>query len=74
MDKFQEIIEEMQLAVLDVFNNMTVLLNSEKKTSDEKVKLLKEYVKEQSTILCSDLAIHNDSDKIIELDSDQTEN
>ena len=74
MDKFQEIIEEMQLAVLDVLNNMTVLLNSNKKTSDEKVKLLKEYVKEQSTILSSDLAIHNDSDKIIELDSDQTEN
>lgn len=74
MDKFQEIIEEMQLAVLDVFNNITVLLNSEKRTSDEKVKLLKEYVKEQSSILCSDIAIHNDADKIIELfPDDQSE-
>ncbi len=74
MDRFQEIFEEMQLAVLDVLNNMTVLLNSEKRTSDEKVEILRLYVKEQTSILCSDLSIHNDSDKIIELDSDQTEN
>lgn len=74
MDKFQEIIEDMQCSILEVFNNMSVLLNSETKTSDEKVKLLKQYVKEQTSILCSDIAIHNDSDKIIELDSDQTEN
>lgn len=74
MDKFQEFFEEMQLSVLDVFNNITVLLNSEKRTSDEKVEIVKLYVKEQTSILCSDIAIHNDSDKIIELDSDQTEN
>lgn len=62
MDKFQENFEDMQNAILEIFNNMTVLLNSEKKTSDEKVKLLKLYVKEQSSILCSDIAIHNDNE------------
>ncbi len=62
MDKFQEIIEDMQNSILDVFNNMAVVLNSERKTSDEKVDLLKQYVKEQSSILCADIAIHNDNE------------
>lgn len=66
MDKFQEFFEEIQTAVLDIFDNESAILNLEDKTAEEKVEMLKQYVKEQHSIICSDIAIHEG--KIIELD------
>lgn len=67
MDKFQELYEEMQLSVMNVLDNIILLANSEKRTPGENLKLISQYAKEQTSIICSDLAIHNDNDKIIEL-------
>ena len=62
MEKFQELYEEIQFSILDIFNNMSVILNSDSKTSDTKVNLLKQYVKEQTSMICSDISIHNDNE------------
>lgn len=55
----------MQLSVLEIIDNIILLTNSKRKTDEEKVKLIKEYAKYQHSIICEDIAIHED--KIIEL-------
>ena len=65
MDKFQEFFENIQSTMLDIFDNELEILNSENKTAEEKVESLKQYVKEQHSILFEDMYIHKG--KIIEL-------
>ena len=62
MEKFQEIVNDMQCSLLEIFNNMTVLLDSDSKSNEEKVKLLTEYVKEQSSILRKDIEIYENNE------------
>ena len=62
MEKFQEIVNDMQCSLLEIFNNMTVLLDSDSKSNEEKVKLLTEYVKEQSSILRKDIEIYENKE------------
>lgn len=66
MEKFQEAIEEVQLSVMDILNNIILLADSKKRTPEENLKLISQYAKEQHSIICEDIAIHED--KIIELD------
>ncbi len=68
MLKTQERIEEIQYSMLEVINNVTLLCNSERKTANEKVSLIKQYMYELYDEISEDIAIHNDEeDKIIEL-------
>ena len=64
----QERIEEIQYSMLDIINNVTLLCISERKTAEEKVSLIKQYMDELYDEISEDIAIHNDEeDKIIEL-------
>lgn len=66
MERFQEAVEEIQLSVMDILNNIIVLADSDKRTPEKNLKLISQYAKEQHSIICSDIAIHEG--KIIELD------
>ncbi|MEF2640779.1 MAG: hypothetical protein U0O04_00010 [Clostridia bacterium] len=63
MEKFQEAIEEVQLSVMDILNNIILLADSKKRTPEENLKLISQYAKEQHSIICEDIAIHEDKIK-----------
>lgn len=65
MERFQEAMEEVQLSVMDILNNIILLADSKKRTPEQNLKLISQYAKEQHSIICSDIAIHEE--KIIEL-------
>ena len=68
-------IEDIQLDVLKILDNITLLANSTRKTSEEKIKLIKQYVKEQHDIIDKDINIHSDEEcKIIELSREKQPN
>lgn len=65
----EERLEEIQLAVLEIIDNFTLLANSKRYNDKEKLEKITEYAKEQHDIIYKEICIYNDSkeDKIIEL-------
>ena len=59
-----ENLEEIQYSILEMLNEMKLLINSSRLSDEKKLKLLKQYIDEQYSIIRKDLLINEKIEKI----------